>query len=66
MGESKTHGGDKLEYREFILYEPSQAYPEYLIQFQRSAKTARPPSDVKRLKERCYYFLRNTFNIRAE
>ncbi len=37
MGKSVRHGGDKLQYREFILYESAQAYPEYVIQYKRSA-----------------------------
>jgi hypothetical protein len=36
MGESKKHGGNILNYREFILYESAQAYPEYVIKFKRS------------------------------
>ena len=62
MGESKKHGGNRLQYRECILYEPSQAYPEYVIQFKRSAMNARPPSDIERVRNRCMNFLRNTFN----
>ena len=40
MGESKIHGGDTLRYREFILYDRSQTYPEYVIRFKRSAANA--------------------------
>jgi hypothetical protein len=60
MGESIKHGGDALQYREFILYEPGQAYPEYVINFKRSAANACAPSDFKRMKDKCYHFLRNT------
>ena len=34
MGESAKHGGDRLKCREFILYEPCQAYPEYVIKYR--------------------------------
>jgi len=37
MHKSVRHGGDKLQYRELILYESAQAYPEYLIKYKRSA-----------------------------
>jgi hypothetical protein len=66
MGERVTFGGDRLKYREFILYEPGQAYPEYVIKFRRSATNARAPSDIGRVKNRCYYFLRNTIKLRRE
>lgn len=55
-----THGGDKLKYREFILYESSQAYPEYVIKFRRAAVDARAPSDINQVKNRIYSFIRNT------
>ncbi|CAF2616047.1 unnamed protein product [Rotaria sp. Silwood2] len=29
MGECKKYGGDRLNYREFIIYDGGQAYPEY-------------------------------------
>ena len=66
MGESKKHGGNLLQYRECILYDPSQAYPEYVIQFKRSAMNARAPSDIQRVKDRCRHFLKNTFNKNAD
>lgn len=65
MGESIAHGGDTLNYREFILYEANQAYPEYLIKFRRSAANVPATSDIQRMKGKCYSFLRNTFNIRG-
>jgi hypothetical protein len=46
MGESIKHGGSSLNYREFILYESGQAYPEYMIKYKRSAINARTPSDT--------------------
>jgi hypothetical protein len=61
MGESIKNGGDRLKHREFILYERGQAYPEYVIDFRRSAQNARPPTDMENLKNRCRNFLRNTF-----
>lgn len=61
MGESMKHGGDRLNYREFILYEQGQAYPEYLINFRRSIQNVHPPSDMNRLLGRCQNFLKNTF-----
>jgi hypothetical protein len=39
LGESKGNGGNKLEYREFILYDNHRAYPEYIIEFKRSVKS---------------------------
>jgi len=66
MGESIKNGGNKLQYREFILYEPSQAYPEYIIKFKRSAANARKPSDINRMLDRCYFFLKNTFSKKRE
>jgi hypothetical protein len=61
MGESVKNGGDRLLHREFILYERGQAYPEYVIDFRRSAQNARPPTDMESLKNRCRHFLINTF-----
>jgi hypothetical protein len=66
MGESIKNGGDKLQYREFILYERGQAYPEYVIDFRRSAQNARPPTDMKRLLNRCQNFLKYTFRFVPE
>ncbi|CAF1308166.1 unnamed protein product [Adineta steineri] len=66
MGESKTYGGNRLEYREFILYESGQAYPEYVIQYKRSATNAHPPSDTKNMINKCRFFLQNRFNLRRE
>ena len=66
MGESERYGGNRLRHREFVLYEPSQAYPEYVIQFKRSATTARPPTDIRRVKDRCFHFLKNTFRRNAD
>jgi len=39
MGESKLHGGDTLNYREFIVYDRLQVYPEYVIYFNRIGPT---------------------------
>jgi hypothetical protein len=61
MGESMKNGGDRLQHREFILYERGQAYPEYLIEFRRSAQNTRPPFDMERLQNLCRQFLKNTF-----
>ncbi|UJR17101.1 hypothetical protein I4U23_003998 [Adineta vaga] len=66
MGESKTHGGNALQYREFILYETGQAYPEYIIRFKRSAMNAFPSSDTTKLFNKCRMFLQNTFNSKKE
>ena len=66
IGESIKYGGDTLKYREFILYESNQAYPKYVIRFRRSAANARAPSDVQRMKDRCYFFLKNTFKKTSE
>ena len=35
LGESKANGGDRLQFREFILYERARAYPEYVVAFNR-------------------------------
>jgi len=37
LGESKEYGGDSLQYREFIVYDRHQVYPEYVIHFKRKA-----------------------------
>ncbi|CAF1500245.1 unnamed protein product [Rotaria sordida] len=58
LGESKKHGGDILKYREVILYESGQAYPEYVIEYRRSALNAKPSSGAKRAKDMCYNFFR--------
>jgi len=34
LGESKIHGG-ALNYREFVVYDRYQVYPEYVISFDR-------------------------------
>jgi hypothetical protein len=65
MGESKKYSGDSLQYREFILYQPDQAYPEYVIHFKRSAANAHPSSGFKRAKDNCLHFLKNTFNLKG-
>ncbi|CAF4156824.1 unnamed protein product [Rotaria sordida] len=57
LGESKKHGGDILKYREVILYESGQAYPEYVIEYRRSALNAKPSSGAKRAKDMCYNFI---------
>ena len=36
IGESTKNGGTDLSYRELVLYEKGQAYPEYIITFKRS------------------------------
>ncbi|CAF1501761.1 unnamed protein product [Adineta steineri] len=61
MGESIRHGGNRLQYREFVLYERGQAYPEYVINFRRSVENVHPPTDMDRLLNRCQNFLKNTF-----
>ncbi len=66
MGESIRYGGDKLHYREFILYESGQAYPEYVIKYKRSATNARAPSDIKRMRDTCQNLLKNIFKLRPE
>ncbi|CAF3807132.1 unnamed protein product [Rotaria socialis] len=66
LGESMDYGGNLLKYREVILYECGQAYPEYVIEFRRSAENSKPPAGVKKVKDRCYDFLRNTFKLRPE
>ncbi|CAF1137147.1 unnamed protein product [Rotaria sordida] len=66
MGESMENGGDQLKYREFILYESGQAYPEYVIYFRRSANRARQSSNIENLKRKCRNFLINTFRKNPE
>ncbi|CAF2977014.1 unnamed protein product, partial [Rotaria sp. Silwood2] len=66
MGESKKYGGDKLEYREFILYESAQAYTEYVIKFKRSAANIHAPSNMQQLNTKWYNFLQNTYKLRPE
>lgn len=66
MGESDKNGGDRLKYREFILYESGQAYPEYVVKFRRSNVNARAPSNNKKVKDQIASFLRNTIKLRSE
>ncbi|CAF1114973.1 unnamed protein product [Adineta steineri] len=66
MGESMKYSANSLQYREFILYESGQAYPEYVIQYKRSAINAHPPSDTKNMNNRCRFFIQNRFNLRNE
>eukprot|EP01119_Soliformovum_irregulare_P014845 TRINITY_DN4097_c0_g1_i1.p1 TRINITY_DN4097_c0_g1~~TRINITY_DN4097_c0_g1_i1.p1 ORF type:complete len:497 (-),score=101.57 TRINITY_DN4097_c0_g1_i1:89-1579(-) len=44
MGESKENGGDVLQYREFIVYDRYQVYPEYLIYYERLPAPVDPTS----------------------
>jgi hypothetical protein len=41
LGESKANGGDRLQFREFILYERARAYPEYVVAFNRTPRNYR-------------------------
>lgn len=66
MGESIHNGGDRLKYREFILYEPGQAYPEYIIYFRRSTANPAETSNIEKVKQKCQNFLINTFRIKPE
>ncbi|CAF1099551.1 unnamed protein product [Rotaria sordida] len=66
MGESMENGSDRLKYREFILYDSGQAYPEYVIYFRRSANRARQSSNIENLKKKCRNFLINTFRKNPE
>ncbi len=66
MGESIKNGGNRLQYREFVLYERGQAYPEYVIEFRRSAENTHPPTDMERLNVKCRNFLKNTFRFVPE
>ena len=59
LGESEDYGGDRLKYREVVLYATGQAYPEYVIQFRRCSANAKPSHDVKRMLNQCYEFLQN-------
>jgi hypothetical protein len=66
MVESTEYSGNELQYREFILYESGQAYPEYVITYKRSAENARPHSNIQHMRRTCQNLLRNIFNIRPE
>ncbi|CAF5110414.1 unnamed protein product [Rotaria sp. Silwood1] len=57
MGESMKYGADRLQHREFVLYDSGQAYPEYVIYFRRSTKTLRRPRNIEHLKKTCREFL---------
>lgn len=59
MGESRKYGGDQLNYREFIVYEGGQAYPEYVIRYKRLSKETGVHLDIKTVKTECDEFLRN-------
>ncbi|CAF3821639.1 unnamed protein product [Rotaria sp. Silwood1] len=47
MGKSINYGEDKLHYREFILYKFGSAFPEYRIDFKRSAANVGTSSDAQ-------------------
>ncbi|CAF0935835.1 unnamed protein product [Adineta ricciae] len=66
MGESIENGGTYMKHREFVLYDQGQAYPEYVIDFQRSANNPRASVDMKRLHEECNHFLKHTFRSAPE
>lgn len=57
VGESIANGGSDLAYREIILYERGQAYPEYLVIFKRE-KTKVFKSDIT--KEQVLAFVKST------
>lgn len=57
MGECKNYGGDRLNYREFVLYDADQAYPEYVIQYKRSLEKNRPQLSAKGIMDTCYSLL---------
>ncbi|CAF3615889.1 unnamed protein product [Adineta steineri] len=61
MGESIENGGNYLQHREFVIYDRGQAYPEYVIDFQRSTDDTKPAIDIKRLQKKCQHFLKHTF-----
>lgn len=46
MGESINNGGSKLNYREFIIYDRFQVYPEYILYFDRIPSLISPSLDV--------------------
>ncbi|CAF2874683.1 unnamed protein product [Rotaria sp. Silwood2] len=62
MGESRKYGGDVLNYREFVVYDTGQAYPEYVIQFKRSAKKTVPRFDMKCVMDSCHSLLTSYSN----
>lgn len=66
MGESIRNGGTHIQHREFVLYDRGQAYPEYVIDFQRSANNARASVDMERLHKECHHFLKHTFRSTPE
>jgi len=35
MAESRTNGGDAVDYREFVVYNPALIYPEYVVHYTR-------------------------------
>ncbi|CAF5130354.1 unnamed protein product, partial [Rotaria sp. Silwood1] len=57
MGECRKYGGDRLNYREFVVYDAGQAYPEYVIQFKRSTKKIGPQFDMKCVIDSCHTLL---------
>ncbi|CAF0993713.1 unnamed protein product [Didymodactylos carnosus] len=59
LAEKQKYGGNKLKYREIILYESYQAYPEYVVTFKRSAANVRVPACGDDLLNKCYDFLTN-------
>ncbi|CAF3927251.1 unnamed protein product [Rotaria sp. Silwood1] len=66
MGKSINYGEDKLHYREFILYKFGSAFPEYRIDFKRSAANVGTSSDAQCRRDKYYHFLNNAFKLRSE
>ena len=37
LGEDMQHGGDALSFREIVVYDPAQIYPEFVVHYRRKA-----------------------------
>ncbi|CAF3833579.1 unnamed protein product [Rotaria sp. Silwood1] len=58
IGECNKYGGNSLRYREFVVYDTAQAYPEYVIKYKRSTEKLRSPSNINSVKDRYYTFIK--------
>jgi hypothetical protein len=55
VGEKMEFGANRLKFREYVLFEKDQAYPEYVVEYKRSGENHK--SDVENFNEMVKKFL---------